>query len=64
MNIELSRRHFLQGAGAGLAFTSLDALGFGAVEAAYANSIRPFKLLGTTQTRTICVARTVNRSVA
>ena len=54
MNIELSRRHFLQGAGAGLAFTSLGALGFGAVEAAYADSIRPFKLLGTTQTRNTC----------
>jgi len=54
MNLELTRRHFLQGAGAGLAATSLGALGFGALESAYADSIRPFKLVGTTQTRNTC----------
>ena len=54
MNMELSRRHFLVGAGAGLAGTTLGALGFGDVEAALAAAIRPFKLAGTTQTRNTC----------
>ena len=54
MNLELSRRHFLKGAGAGLAATSLTALGFGGVETAYADSIRAFKLVGTVQTRNTC----------
>ncbi len=50
----ISRRFFLKGAGAGVAVTSLGALGFGGIEAAYADSIRPFKLLGTTITRNTC----------
>jgi formate dehydrogenase major subunit len=54
MNMELSRRSFLAGAGAGLAGTTLGALGFGDVEAAQAAAIRPFKLVGTTQTRNTC----------
>ncbi len=54
MNMELSRRQFLAGAGAGLAGTTLGALGFGDVEVAYAAAIRPFKLAGTTETRNIC----------
>jgi len=54
MNMELSRRHFLVGAGAGLAGTTLGALGFGDVETALAAAIRPFKLAGTTQTRNTC----------
>ena len=54
MNMELSRRHFLVGAGAGLAGTTLGALGFGDVEAAQAAAIRPFKLAGTTETRNTC----------
>ena len=54
MNMELSRRHFLVGAGAGLAGTTLGALGFGDVEAAQAAAIRPFKLTGTTETRNTC----------
>jgi formate dehydrogenase major subunit len=54
MNMELSRRHFLVGAGAGLAGTTLGALGFGDVETAYAAVIRPFKLVGTTETRNTC----------
>ena len=54
MNMELSRRQLLLGAGAGLAGTTLGALGFGDMEAAYAAAIRPFKLAGSTETRNIC----------
>lgn len=54
MNMELSRRHFLKGAGAGLAGTTLGAFGFGDIEEAYASSIRPWKLLNTTETRNTC----------
>ena len=54
MTIELSRRAFLQTAGAGLAGTTLGAFGFGEVEAAYAAAIRPFKLVNTTETRNTC----------
>ena len=52
--MELSRRHFMKGAGAGVAGTTLGAFGFGDVEAAYAAAIRPFKLAGTTETRNTC----------
>src|SRR3984893_11283839 len=52
--MELSRRQFMAGASAGLAGTTIGALGFGGVEAAYAAAIRPFKLLGTTETRNTC----------
>ena len=54
MNMELSRRQFIAGAGAGLAGTTLGAFGFADVEAAMAASIRPFKLAGTTETRNTC----------
>ena len=54
MNMELSRRHFMAGASAGLAGTTLGALGFGDIEAAYAAAIRPFKLTSTTETRNTC----------
>lgn len=54
MNMELSRRQFVKGAGAGLAGTTLGALGFGEVEMAYAQSIRPFKLANTSETRNTC----------
>ena len=54
MNMELSRRQFMAGASAGLAATALGALGFGGVEAAYAEAIRPFKLANTTETRNTC----------
>jgi formate dehydrogenase major subunit len=54
MNIELSRRAFLQSAGAGLAGTTLGALGFGEIEAAHAKAIRDFKLANTTETRNTC----------
>lgn len=52
--IEFSRRHFLKGAGAGVAVTTLGALGFTGSEQALADSVRPFKLIGTTQTRNTC----------
>ena len=54
MTIAVSRRHFLVGAGAGMAGTTLAALGFGDVESAYAQAIRPFKLARTTETRNTC----------
>ena len=54
MNMELSRRHFLKGAGAGLAGTTLGAFGFGDLESAYAAAIRPFKLANLTETRNTC----------
>lgn len=54
MNMELSRRAFMRGAGAGAVATSLSALGFAEVETAYAQTIRPFKLANTTETRNTC----------
>lgn len=54
MNMELSRRHFLKGAGAGLAGTTLGAFGFGDIESAYAAAIRSFKLANLTETRNTC----------
>jgi formate dehydrogenase major subunit len=52
--MELSRRQLLKGAGAGLAGTTLGALGFGEIESAYAAMIRPFKLASLTETRNTC----------
>lgn len=54
MNMELSRRAFMRGAGAGLAGTAIGALGFGGIEAAYASSIRAYRLVGTTEARNTC----------
>lgn len=54
MNMELTRRQFLGTAGAGLAGTTLGAFGFGDIEAAYADTIRTFKLANTTETRNTC----------
>jgi formate dehydrogenase major subunit len=54
MNIELSRRQFMHGAGASVAGTTLGALGFGEIETAYASSIRAWKLAGTSETRNTC----------
>ena len=54
MNLEFSRRRFLQSAGAGVVGTSLGAFGFGDAESAYAEMIRPFKLAGTKETRNTC----------
>jgi formate dehydrogenase major subunit len=54
VNVELSRRQFLKSASATVAGTTLGAFGFGEVEKAYAAAIRPFKLVGTTETRNTC----------
>jgi formate dehydrogenase major subunit len=54
MNIEVSRRHFLQLAGAGAAGSAVGALGFGEAEAAVAAYVRPYKLATTTETRNTC----------
>ena len=54
MNMQLSRRDLLRGAGAGVAVSSLAALGFGAVEQAAAATVRPFKLAGAKETRNTC----------
>ncbi len=54
MNMELSRRSFLKVAGAGVAGTTLGAMGFGAAEAAVMAHVRPFKLATTTETRNTC----------
>jgi len=54
MNMELSRRSFMVGAGAGLAGTTLGALGFGEIEAAHAAMIRPYKLAQTKEARSSC----------
>jgi formate dehydrogenase major subunit len=54
MNVEVSRRGFLKAAGAGVAATSLGAMGFGEAEAAVLAHVRPFKLANTTETRNTC----------
>jgi len=54
MNMELSRRQFMKGASVGLAGTTLGAMGFGDIEAAYASSIRQWKLANLTETRNTC----------
>ncbi len=54
MNMELSRRGFLKAAGAGVAATSLGAMGFGEAEAAVLAHVRSFKLANTTETRNTC----------
>jgi formate dehydrogenase major subunit len=57
MHMELSRRQFMQAAGAagaGLGATALGALGFANEEAAMAAAIRPWKLAQTTETRNTC----------
>ena len=54
MDMEVSRRDFVKGAGGGIAATALGALGFGEVEAAHAAAIRPFKLANTIETRNTC----------
>ena len=54
MNIDLSRRGFLKLAGAGVAATSLGAMGFGGAEAAEQAHVRAFKLASTTETRNTC----------
>jgi formate dehydrogenase major subunit len=54
MNMDLSRRQFMKGASAGLAGTAIGAFGFAEAEIAYAQAIRPFKLLNTKETRNTC----------
>jgi formate dehydrogenase major subunit len=54
MNVDLSRRGFLRLAGAGVAATSLGAMGFGDAEAAEQAHVRAFKLTSTTETRNTC----------
>jgi formate dehydrogenase major subunit len=54
MNVEVTRRELLKGVGAGLAVTSLSALGFGALEAAAAATVRPYKLEAARETRNTC----------
>jgi formate dehydrogenase major subunit len=51
---DISRRQFLGEVGAAAALTTVGALGFGAVEAAHAATIRPFKLARTVETRNTC----------
>lgn len=52
--MELSRRTFLKTSGAGIAGTTLGAMGFGEAEAATAAYIKPFHLANTTETRQTC----------
>src|SRR3984885_4304866 len=54
MNIEVSRRHFIKLAGAGVAGSAIGALGFGDAEAMVAAHVRPFKLANATETRNTC----------
>jgi formate dehydrogenase major subunit len=54
MNMDLSRRAFLRGAGAGVAGTTLGAFGFEGIEAAHAAAIKAFRLTGTTEARSTC----------
>ncbi len=52
--LELSRRGFIKLTGAGLAVSSIAALGFASAGEALAASVRPFKLTATTETRNTC----------
>src|SRR5712672_4045033 len=52
--MELKRRGFIKLTGAGLAGSTLGALGFGGSGEALAASVRPFKLAATTETRNTC----------
>jgi formate dehydrogenase major subunit len=54
MNIEVSRRHFMKLAGAGVAGSAVTAFGFGDAEAQVAAHVRPFKLAKATETRNTC----------
>jgi formate dehydrogenase major subunit len=52
--MNLTRRGFIKLTGAGLATSSLGALGFGYTSEALAAAVRPFKLTATTETRNTC----------
>ena len=52
--MELRRRGFIKLTGAGLAASTLGAIGFGSSGEALAASVRPFKLTATSETRNTC----------
>jgi formate dehydrogenase major subunit len=52
--MKLSRRGFIKLTGAGLAGSSLGALGFGYTGEALATAVRPYKLAASTETRNTC----------
>jgi formate dehydrogenase major subunit len=52
--VDLRRRGFIKLTGAGLAASTLGAIGFGAEGEALAAAVRPFKLTATTETRNTC----------
>jgi formate dehydrogenase major subunit len=54
MNMQLSRRRFMQLTGAGVAGSAIGSFGFGGLEEAVAQAVRPFKLARTTETRNTC----------
>jgi formate dehydrogenase major subunit len=54
MTMQMSRRTLLKGVGAGMAVSSLGALGFGALEPAMASAVRAYKLSQTRETRNTC----------
>src|SRR5690606_36873851 len=54
MNLEVSRRHFMKLAGAGVAGSAVTAVGVGGAEARLAAHVRPYKLAQTKGARTIC----------
>jgi formate dehydrogenase accessory protein FdhE len=54
MAVVLTRRGFIKLTGAGLAASSIGALGFGFAGEALEASVRPFKLTATTETRNTC----------
>ncbi len=54
MNMQLSRRQFIKLTGAGVAGSAIGSFGFGGLEEAVAQAVRPFKLARTTETRNTC----------
>jgi formate dehydrogenase major subunit len=54
MNVELTRRQMLKLTGGGVVGTALGAFGFGGIEEALAQAVRPFKLARATETRNTC----------
>jgi formate dehydrogenase major subunit len=54
MTMTLTRRGFIKLTGAGLAASSVGALGFGYTSEALAAAVRPFKLAAATETRNTC----------
>ena len=61
--MQLSRRGFIKITAAGLAASSLGALGFGGAGEALAASVRPFKLTAATETRNTCTYCSVAEAV-